>query len=97
VFEDIISDELTRREMRVNSIVFRDKRETPLQAADLLAYEMYKHLPRQLGTDARPVRYTLRELAKLPRRWGWLDADELRKWHFVLGRGLHYSLGTWHR
>jgi hypothetical protein len=98
IFQDILADESTRRETRVLSITFEDKRQFPqLQAADLLAYELHKHLPRQLGLEVRPTRYTLRELAKSPRRWGWLNADELRKWHWVLGRGLYYSEGTWRK
>ena len=98
VFQDIVSDEDTRRSMRVLSIAFEDKREfPPLQAADLIAYELHKHLPRQLGIEDRPVRHTLRELGKMPRSWGWLNAEEMRKWHFVLGKGLYYSLGTWHK
>ena len=94
---DILADEPSRRDMRVSSFAFRSKSEAPLQAADLLAYELHKHLPRELGQEDRPVRYTLRRLAGMPRRWGRLDVDELRKWHHVLGRGLHYSLGTWNR
>jgi Protein of unknown function (DUF3800) len=98
VFQDNYRDEDTRRDLRLDSIHFEDKRKfPPLQAADILAYELYKHLPRQLGTEQRPSRYTLRELAKRPRSWGWLEADELRKWHYVLGLGLHYSTGTWHK
>ena len=98
VFQDNYRDENARRDLRLDSIHFEDKRKfSPLQAADILAYELYKHLPRQLGTEKRPARYTLRELAKLPRSWGWLEANELRQWHYVLGRGLHYSTGTWHK
>lgn len=97
-FQDNYKDVSTRRELRLLSLAFEDKRLVkPLQAADLLAYELYKHLPRHLGQDDRPARYTLKALARLPRKWNTVDADELRKWHYVIGRGLHYSQGTWHK
>lgn len=97
-FQDNYADDNQRRSLRLLSLSFEDKRRfTPLQAADLLAYELHKHLPRQLGQEKRPTRYTLIELAKSPRSWGTVDAAELRKVHFVLGRGLHYSLGTWQK
>lgn len=96
LFADNYRDENTRRELRLDSLTFADKRQfPPLQAADLLAYELHKHLPRQLGQDDRPTRYTLRELAKSPRTWAWMNADALRDWHHVIDRGLHYSSGTW--
>jgi hypothetical protein len=94
----MLGNDGTRVNLRLLSIAFEDKRLfPPLQAADLLAYELHKQLPRQLGIETRPIRYTLRELAKLPRSWGTMDADEMRKWHYVLGRGLYYAAGTWHK
>lgn len=98
MFQDNYADLNSRRNLRLLSIAFKDKRRvTPLQAADLLAYELHKQLPRQLGDEERPPRYTLRELAKLNYKWNTVNADELRKWHHVLGRGLHYSTGTWQK
>lgn len=98
VFNDNYDDIDLRRQGRLLSIAFEDKRRVVmLQAADILAYELYKHLPRQLGLEARPTRYTLHELAKVPYRWVTATEDELRKWHYVLGRGLHYSQGSWAR
>lgn len=98
IFQDNYRDDNTRRELRLDSIHLEDKRKFPaLQAADILAYELAKHLPKQLGQDARQPRYPIKRLRELPHSWGTLDADELRKWHYVIGRGLHYSTGTWHK
>jgi hypothetical protein len=98
VFQGMMAREETRISMRILSIAFEDKRLfPPLQAADLLAYELHKQLPRQLGIETRPRRYPLRELHKLPHSWGTMDAEEMRKWHYVLGRGLYYSEGTWQK
>jgi Protein of unknown function (DUF3800) len=92
----MLRDEQTRREFRMLSVAFEDKRDfPPLQVADLLAYELHKHLPRQLGLEKRPTRYTLHELAKPPRSWGWINEDQLAMWHYVIGRGLYYSKGPW--
>lgn len=97
VVEGVLDDDGARREARLSSIAFRPKTTSGLQAADLLAYELRKHLPRDLGVEDRPVRYTLRELARLPRRWGKLEVAELRKWRWVLGIGLHHGEGRWNR
>jgi hypothetical protein len=98
VFQDVMADDNRRRDLRVLSITFEDKRDfPPLQAADLLAYELHKQLPRQLGTETRPTRYPLRELAKLRHSWGSLDAEGMRNWHDIIGIALSYGLGTWGR
>ena len=64
----------------IRSLAFHDKREfLPLQAADILAYELYKHGLRQFGYEMRAVRYPLRQLARSPRQWHYPDDDELRQ------------------
>lgn len=96
LFQDNYTDVNSRRDLRLLSLTFADKRDmAPLQAADLLAYELYKHLPRQLGQDKHPTRYTLKRLAEMPKLWGTLESEQLKTWHFVIGRGLHYGTGSW--
>lgn len=94
LWHDNYADEAQRIELRLLSLAFEDKRRVlALQAADMLAYELHKHLPRHLGLEDRPTRYTLKALAQRPKFWSTVDADTLRQWHFVIGRGLHYSEG----
>lgn len=65
---------------RIISLAFRDKRlYLPLQAADILAYELYKKLQVQLGlTQYRSDRYPLLQLVSPARQWHYPDDDELR-------------------
>lgn len=73
--------------LRLDKLSFEDKKEyLPLQAADILAYELYKHLPRQLGIDRqhRPRHRELAMLAAIERRWSHLEEDELTLWSGVL-------------
>ena len=70
---------------RLLSLRFEDKRALlPLQAADIIAYELYKEMPRQLKKHGREVRYPLSALSTIPRSWGWLEDKELRKWSEIL-------------
>lgn len=73
-----------RERLRLLSLRFDDKRLFPLQAADMLAYELFKESPRRLGQGERPARYPLKALANRPRKWGYLSEDELRKWAHIL-------------
>jgi hypothetical protein len=59
-------DEEQRREYRIGSWTFADKRDlNPLQAADILAYEMTKEMTRRLDkSNTRPVRRSMQNLAK---------------------------------
>jgi hypothetical protein len=64
---------------RVLSFGTEDKRKfTPLQAADILAYELYEQLPRQLGLDPKPPRpFPLPSLARVPHLWGYINERNL--------------------
>mgnify|MGYP001577752440 CR=1 FL=1 len=58
-----------KEEFRVISLDFVDKRDfLPLQAADILAYELYKHYPNQ-SFSPEHARYPIRQLVKMPHRW----------------------------
>lgn len=59
-------DEEQRREYRIGSWTFADKRDlNPLQAADILAYEMTKEMCRRLEKSTpRPIRRSMLNLSK---------------------------------
>ena len=60
------------------SISLQDKRRfVPLQAADILAYEIYKFFPKNDLVDP-DMRYPYQELTKIPHEWVYAD-DELLK------------------
>lgn len=85
VFGANLKDLEQQERLRLLSLRFEDKRNfLPLQAADLLAYELYRDLPREVGWERKTPRYPLTALAAVPRRWGYLDEAELRKWSGIL-------------
>lgn len=60
----------------MHSLSFRDKHTfLPLQAADILAYELFKQAKRQFGGEKRKPRYPLQQLA-IPNRQEWHYADD---------------------
>jgi len=65
-------DEEQAAKFHLLSFRVEDKRKfVALQAADILAYELYQHFPRQMGTDPRPPRrYNLNQLAA-NKSWDW--------------------------
>ncbi len=68
------------KDTRTLSVSFQDKRNLPpLQAADIMAYEVYKHAQRQFGAEQRPPRYPLKQLNMSGRQWHYANEDELRK------------------
>ena len=72
-------DEANREHHRLLRVAFEGKREfVPLQAADILAYELSRHLPRLLGSDPRPARrHHLDQLGVVDPHWEYLDAAGL--------------------
>lgn len=88
-------DNQRRREyasdQKLGSLRFENKRQfTPLQAADILAYELYLHLPRQLGMVQRPPRLPILELLAMGQRisWGMLDGETLEDFANVIAQRL---------
>jgi hypothetical protein len=64
---------------RIIALSFEDKRLfLPLQAADILAYELFKRFRVQQGLDDRPIRYPLKQLVTPLQQWHYPDDDELR-------------------
>jgi hypothetical protein len=83
VITPILSDPKQRRELRLKTLCFESKKHLlPLQAADILVYELYKHHNRT-GSRAN-MRYPLRELEKRPQRWSLLDEGSLRNLNEIL-------------
>jgi hypothetical protein len=83
VFQYNEQDTKEKEKLRLLSLRFENKREfVPLQAADILAYELYQLLPRQLGIDPRPVRSGVLSLlaANPTHNWGQLDEAAIKEW-----------------
>jgi hypothetical protein len=70
----------TREYMNFLSLTFGKKTEfEPLQAADILAYEQFKHYPKVWGDETRSVRYPLKWIfdKRLPYAGGVIHKDFL--------------------
>ena len=77
-FNNTLSNPSNREYFHLLSIKFEPKQDfVPLQAADILAYELYQHLPTHLGNSSRPTRYPLRALSQTPHDWGQVDPQSL--------------------
>jgi hypothetical protein len=65
----------TAEHLNFLSLTFGTKQEyEPLQAADILAYETFRHFPKVYGNETRPVRYPLKKiLDTVPQAWGVVD------------------------
>ena len=75
---------------RIVSLSFQNKRFfLPLQAADILAYELFKHLPNQMQGRVRPDRYPLQQLNTIQKEWHYTDDAELGKINEWLSRPRH--------
>jgi hypothetical protein len=77
---------LNMSNLRMLSLVFRDKRKyVPLQAADMLVYELVKEFPRHMGWEKRlQPRYPLKRLREDLTQWHYLDVEQLRYWNQAL-------------
>lgn len=96
---DNMNDPESQKQFRLLSLAFQDKRQfVPLQAADILAYELYLHLPRQLGRSPRLSRtHNLTLLKSVPSSWGYLNESELKKFAYIATLALEFSTGTWQK
>jgi hypothetical protein len=74
------TNEQTVAEYRVGPLAFdTDDRTAPLQAADLVAYETWKHLTGKSEEPNRRVRYTFAQLLKLPYENRLFDRQPLQE------------------
>jgi hypothetical protein len=90
LFEANQRDPKEQEYFRLLSLRFENKRQfVPLQAADMLAYELYRHLPTVLGADPRPARwFHLAPLETEPRSWGHLAIDQLKTYGWMMTRSV---------
>lgn len=94
-FEMNYSDDETREQFKLQSFRFDDKRKcAPLQAADILSYELYRQIPKHLGIDPRPARQELKLLVPdnehSIKGWGLTEDAELAKFARISQIGWHY-------
>ncbi len=75
-----------QNEHRILSLSFQEKRVPPLQAADILAYELYKQSQRQFGSEKRPARYPLKVLGNQKHQWIYLQDKYLTELNDDLNR-----------
>ena len=88
LFQANMMDEKSAAREHLLSFRIEDKRKfVALQAADILAYELYQNFPRQMGTNSRPPRrYNLNQLAANA-SWDWrfMSRERMREdWARVL-------------
>jgi hypothetical protein len=87
VFNWNFDDREQRSKMKLLSITFEGKEFLPLQAADILAYELYRLVPHEIGIDVatRPRTENLSMLSDCKlKSWGRLEDAELTKWAAIL-------------
>lgn len=97
IFNDNYRDVAQRAKYRLLSLRFEDKRRyLPLQAADILAYEMYRDFERYIGEVKRNRRYPLQVLWAKPNIWGVLSERDIKLHAEAINLGLEHSTGTWH-
>ena len=87
VFNWNYNDREQRPKLKLMSLKFEGKEFSPLQAADILAYELYRLAPHAIGADVtnRPRTDNLRMLSdcKLT-SWIRLEDSELMKWARII-------------
>lgn len=89
IFEEDSKIPEWQKNNRILSLSFQDKREfPPLQAADILAYELYQKSKRQFGQESRPDRHPLKELGSKKHQWIRMTEAHLREYDDDLTRQL---------
>ncbi len=95
VFQANMEDPVAKEQLRALDLRFADKNLfLPLQAADILAYELYKDMPRHLRRESKVPRFPLTELASMTHSWVGLNDENLRGFSKVLSvRGAMEDVG----
>lgn len=80
-FQAMTRDDYLREFMRLETLAFATKQEAAgLHAADILAFELYRHVATVHGLDSRPSRpYVLGRLRKLNHSWGVPSEEQMRQ------------------
>ena len=86
LYRENLNDPERREKYRLLNFAFESKSTVRMfQAADILAYELYQHLPRQTGeSDRPPRRFHLDPLGRPPHVWGFLNQELLEHYAAVL-------------
>ena len=78
-----------REDHRIRLLSFQQKRVAPLQAADILAYELYKQGLQQSGlVKKRQMRHPLKELEKIEHQWHYFSDTHLKEYNDDVTRQL---------
>lgn len=77
-----------QEEHRIGSLSFEDKRVPQSQAADILAYELYKQSSRQLEEGEISECYPLTQLNNNKRRWVYYGEGLLKEFDEDISRQL---------
>lgn len=78
-----------QEDYRMRSLSFEEKRVAPLQAADILAYELYKQGLQQFGlVKKRKMRYPLEQLEKIEHQWHYVQETHLREYNEDIAKQL---------
>lgn len=87
-YRRLTRDKAFRQYTTLASLSFEDKRKlVPLQAADILAYELHRRVQTQLGLDARPRRnHPLAVLSQRPNAWVHFKEGALKDWSRALSK-----------
>lgn len=103
IFHDNMARSEQRFDLRLLSLSFQRKEEyVPLQAADILAYELHRRHPQEREAVAKgepfpAARLPLRVLASQPHTWAYLTDEELRATAMLLERGFPVTDAPWTR
>jgi len=89
IFEEDVKFQEWSDEHRILRLSFAHKRNfPPLQAADIIAYELCKQRIREVGKETRKPRYPLTVLAKKKYKWVYMQEQHLREFNDDVNRQL---------
>lgn len=78
LFKDLQGQSSWLNRHRAGEIAFNSKRDfVPLQAADILAFECYKHLKNKLEATGRGTRWPISQLGRRPLKIRYFDSQTL--------------------
>jgi hypothetical protein len=81
------TDREQRPKLKLLSLKFEGKEFAPLQAADILAYELYRYFPRTVSPppSSEVARDEIKVLAECPlKSWARLEDSEIFKWATIV-------------
>lgn len=80
-YQRIAGEASIKKSLHVVSLSYQSKKNFgALQAADILAYELWKDIPRSLGVGQRPKRYPLRRIEEFSKSasWRYFNEEQLK-------------------